>query len=145
MSATVSTKTFPLQDAAAAILPCFLDNTVDATGKKGLLFRNALSGSPASTELVLPADVKGKYITLLASGCDVQAGVVLTGDTAPTLVYNQAVTIGTGNKQAAPTYPNGIPRDVWIPPDAYSIVFMWSAATSGANFEGYVSSRKALP
>lgn len=145
MAAEVSTKTFPLQDAAAVVLPCFLDDTVDATGKKGLLFRVSLAGSPASTALTLPAAAKGKWITLKARGCAVQVGVVLTGDTAPTLVYDQAVTIGTGHKQAAPTVFDGVPEPVWIPPDADKLVYMWGAATSGAIFEGCVSSRKCTP
>jgi hypothetical protein len=129
-------------ETAALVRPCIVRSTVDATGAKGLLFRSSLAGSPAMVTVTLPAAAKGKYLTLLAVGCNVQYGVVLDGDTKPTLVYNQAVTAGTGHEAAGQTVVDSIAAPIQLPDNAKELVFMWAAATAGATFEGCISSAR---
>jgi hypothetical protein len=127
---------------AATIRPCIVRSTADATGVKGLLFRNALSGAPASTTLTLPTEVRGAYVDIIARGVAVQYGFVLDGDTSPTLVFDQPVTIGTGHAAAAGTIMSGERVSVEIPRDAKQLVYIWESATAGAYFEGHLSGRK---
>lgn len=130
-------------NAAALVEPCIVRSTADATGEKGLLFRSSLAGSPSMVTVTLPAFADGKYLTLLPVGCNVQYGVVMDGDTKPTLVYNQAVTAGTGHEAAGQTIVDSIGLGIVVPPGAKELVFIWAAATAGATFEGQISSRNA--
>lgn len=130
-------------NAAALVEPCIVRSTADATGEKGLLFRSSLAGAPAQVTVTLPEFAKGKYITLLPVGCNVQYGIVRDGDTKPTLVYNQAVTAGTGHSDAGQTIVDSVGIGVVIPPNAKELVFVWSAATPSATFEGQLSSKTA--
>lgn len=129
-------------ESAAYVRPCIVRSTADATGAKGLLFRSSLAGAPAMVTVTLPAAAKGRYLTLLAVGCNVQYGVVLDGDTKPTLVYNQAVTAGTGHEAAGQTVVDGVAKDIELPDTAKELVFMWGAATANATFEGCISSKR---
>lgn len=125
---------------AAAPLPVIGANAADASGLTGLLFRVSLAGAPSSTTLTLPASINNCFLTLLARGCDVEYAVTVHGATAPTLVYGQLVTIGTGHAAAGGTIANGIYLPIKLPSNAKSITYMWSAATAGALFEAYRSS-----
>lgn len=130
-------------NAAVLVRPCIVKNAADPTGVRGLLFRNDLSGAPASTALPLPAEARGRYIDLLPRGCDVQYGFVLEPDTAPTLVYNATAAIGTGAAAAGKTLLNGVEKPVFVPLNAKQLVFIWQAATPSAFFEGCYSSDRA--
>lgn len=130
------------------VRPCLLRATVDATGLHGPLFRVTLAASPSSTALTLPntissdgptSDIAGMWLDLLARGQAVQYGFVLHGQTAPTLLFDQPVTIGTGDEQAAAHISAGERVSVQVPRNAKQLVFMWGANVAGSWFEGHIS------
>lgn len=133
----------PLEIAALQVRPPILSSIADTTGVTGLFFRDSLAVSPASNERVFNAKVRGMWLTLFAIGEAVDYGVVLKGQTAPTLIFGQTSAAGTGDEQAGARILANERVQFQIPADAYSLVYIAGANTAGALLEAYVSSRRA--
>lgn len=127
---------------AADVRPCIASNVADPSGLTGVLFAQDLSGAPSMGTITIPAGVKGMWIDMVAAGCDVKYAFVKDGTTKPTLVFATFVTAGTGSNAAGARILANERYPVKIPKDCKEIVYMWSAATAGAAFEGHVSSRR---
>jgi hypothetical protein len=117
-----------LVDAACTVEVATARSTADATHSRGLIFRTANSTSSVSPSVDIPVNCRGRYWDVLTVGANAQFAFVLSGDTAPTLVYNQASVMGTGAAAAAPTLVDGLPKSMFCPVNAVRYVFISSAA-----------------
>lgn len=128
---------------ALRVRPGILTSAADTTGLKGLVFRASLAVAPASTPVVLPDGVKGCWVDILARGVAVQCGVTLEEDAAaPTLVFDQAVTVSTGDEQAGMHLFADERYSCIVPPDAARFVYIAESNTAGAFIEMVVSGRR---
>lgn len=96
-------------------------------GRSQVLYR--ASASATNTALTLPAGVAGSWIDLYSS--DVSFQYAFGVGSAPTLVYNEAVTIGTGDVNAGQTLPPGIVHSRLVPKDATHIALITDASPTG--------------
>lgn len=129
-------------DAAATVALATLVTPADATNGKGLIFRTASSTSAVAPAVDIPANLRGRYWRVLTVGANAQFGFVALGDTTPTIVYNQAVVMGTGHLAGAPTLIDSIPEHIWCPVEARRYTFISSNATAGGFIEACVSGEK---
>lgn len=103
----------------------------DTTGLTGVLYRADASAS--NTALTLPVDsngkavIRGKWLALYAKSTDVQ--YAFGAGSAPTLTYNQNVTIGTGHAAAGGTCPAGLVAQFLVPLTATHISLIAETAT----------------
>jgi hypothetical protein len=121
------------QRAASVFHPLI---AADPTGYDGT-FRGSIT--TASQNMAIPAAIRGLWLKLFA-GAAVQFGFG-NGTTAPTLVYDQQSTLGTGHVSSGGDIPAGGIDDARIPPDATFIV--WIGAANGGKFAGRVSEKPA--
>jgi hypothetical protein len=122
-----------LLKAALRVFAPFLRSTADATGARGVFRESATT--TAQTDDV-PSAWKGAYVELTARGTYVQWGIVLKGETAPTLVLDQVAALGTGHAAAGKTLLEDTEKTVWIPPNAEKLVWICGTANAGEFFEG---------
>lgn len=115
--------------AAATVEFPTLRSTAEATHEKGLIFRTANSASAVAPAVDIPVNLRGRYWRILTVGANAQFGFIRSGDTAPTVVYNQASVMATGHLAAAPTFVDSIPEHIFCPVDAVRYTFISSAAT----------------
>lgn len=112
-------------------------------GIKGILYR--ATPSTSNTALTLPmrdaangdrtVPIAGKWINFYASDVSLQYAFGVSA--APTLTYNQDVTIGTGHVAAGATIPAGQIVAVIVPSDARFLSVICSGTTG--KIEIYVS------
>jgi|SRR3990172_283620 len=103
----------------------------DTTGLTGLLYRANASVSNGS--FAINAAIRGKWLNMYAKGTNFQFAFRAEGGnvagTAATLVYDQAVTPGTGSLAAGGTVPAGIVTPVLIPCNATHLSLISETAT----------------
>lgn len=135
-------------DAAVSVHWPRVNNAADTTAERGLIFR--VTTAAASTTITgIPANARGRYWRVLSHGASTEWGFICASvdaagnDSAPTLVYGQAVTAGTGHLAAAPRLVDGIPEHVMCPSNAISVVFI-SSGTNGI-FEASCSGKHVYP
>jgi hypothetical protein len=112
---------------AAIVLPAFGKSTADATGETGTLRTATTTSSAAHT---IPSGMKGRYVDMLVIGANTQYAITKAGDTAPTLVYNQAAAWGTGHAAAGKTLVDSVEKSVFFPADATTLTVI-SSSTAG--------------
>lgn len=115
-------------DNAAHVTPVLGRSTLDATGKIGLLLRAATTTSSANH--TIPAEVRGCWVRVVVVGANTQYAVTQVGDTAPTLVYNQAVAMGTGHAAAGATLIDSVEQQFRLPDNAQTFTVI-SSGTAG--------------
>jgi hypothetical protein len=113
----------------------------DVTGVRGVLYRAAASATSQGITLPLnattgKAHIAGKWVAILSESVSVQVAFG-SGAAAPTLVFGQAVTAGTGSAAAGVTVPAGVPYQCVVPLDAKFLSVISGASPSG-NVEVYV-------
>lgn len=122
-----------------AYLPApIIKNAADTTGEKGVI---RYAGSTSSQSATVPTAMRGAECIMLSQGTYAQWGVVLEGDTAPTLVIDQAAAFGTGHASAGGTLLQDQPTRVVFPPNARTIVWISKSATN-TFFECRLAGRK---
>lgn len=124
-------------DKAADVLPAIVTSTADATGAIGVMRVATTASSVAHT---IPAGMRGKWVRLLVVGANTQYAITRSGETAPTLVYNQASAFGTGHNAAGSTLVDSTPEHVRLPSTATTITVISSG--TGGFFTAHVSGRK---
>lgn len=77
--------------------------SADPTASVGIWYRQAATTS--LTSLAVPTALRGKWVNIFSSGAAVQYAFGVNA--APALVYNQAVTAGTGNAAGGGSVPAG--------------------------------------
>jgi hypothetical protein len=112
----------------------------DVTGMKGILHRAAALTTNVQITLPLNATtgkpyLAGKWINIYADVANVQYGFGTTA--APTIVYNQLVTAGTGHVAAGEEVPAQAQFPILVPLDALYLSYICSVAS------GYVTIRCA--
>lgn len=125
--------------SAAYVIPAVVKNAADTTAEKGVI---RYAASTASRSADIPSAWLGAYVDLMSRGTYTQYGVVLKGDTAPTLVIDQAAAFGTGHAAAGMTILEDSKETIWIPTNAVTIVWISSTANAGEYFEGRLSGLK---
>lgn len=115
-------------DNAVHVVPCLGRSTLDATGKIGLLLRAATT--TGSVNHTLPAEARGCWVRVVVVGANTQYAITQVGDTAPTLVYNQAVAMGTGHAAAGATLVDSVDQQFRLPDNAQTFTVI-SSGTSG--------------
>jgi hypothetical protein len=126
-----------LLDNAVHVVPVLGRSTLDATGKIGLLLRATTTAG--SVNHTIPAEVRGCWVKLLVVGANTQYAITQVGDTAPTLVYNQDVAMGTGHAAAGGTLVDGVEQQFRLPDNAQTLTVI-SSSTAG-KLEMYVTGR----
>lgn len=124
---------------AAQVMPPFGKDAADNTGAYGV-FRKATTTSGQSDSI--PSAWLGCYVDLISRGTWTQYSVTLSGDTAPTLVGDQAGWFAAQDKRAGKTILADSKETVWIPPNASKLNWVCGDATSGHYFEGCLSGPK---
>lgn len=126
-----------VENIAALVLAAFGKSTADATGETGTLRTATTTSSAAHT---VPSGMKGRYVDVLVTGASTQYAVTVEGETAPTLVYNQAAAWGTGHAAAGSTLVDGVRQSLYFPSNAKTFTVI-STGTAGF-LEAYVSGPK---
>ena len=114
-------------DTAVTVIPARGTSTIDTTAAIGVLRTATTTSSAPHT---IPSGLKGKWVRMLVVGANTQYAITLAGETAPTLVYNQASAWGTGHAGAGGTLVDSVPEQFVMPPTAKTLTVI-SSGTSG--------------